>query len=145
MRIEFCEEVPVDPETVFGFFRSPSDWTRLYRAFVGVRQRRDGSEVVRLRRFPIGLVTRMADVRPPERAAWTFDGFFAGRGEVRLSEITTGTRIEGYEEVSIPSLLGLGALLERRLLAPRFRAIWAQGWRTLRAATSDSPLPPPGP
>lgn len=138
MFLEFDEMVPVDPATVYGYLRSPVDWTRLYGAFGEVEDRGDGWYAVPLRRFPVPLVARITHDEPEEHVAWEFGGFFRGTGEVWLSRTGVETRIVGYEDVSIPRLLGLRPVLEQRFLEPGFRRIWAYGWKRLRATPAPS-------
>lgn len=133
MLLEFDETVPVDPMTVYSYFRTPGDWTRLYGAFGDVEDRGDGWYAVPLYRFPFPLVARITRDEPQEHVAWEMKGFFRGTGEVRLQSEGSGTRIEGYEGLSIPSVPGLSPMLERRVLEPRFQKVWASGWRRLRA------------
>ena len=132
MRHEFREEIPLPPATVYHYLRTPADWARLYGAFGEVVDRGDGWYAVPLRRSPFPLVARIIEDDPERRVAWEFGGFWKGHGEVNLEPTEVGTLVTGQETVHIPRMLGLGPAVERRLLEPRFRAIWDSGWRRLR-------------
>lgn len=138
MRIDFDEVVDADVGRVFDFMKSPQDWTRLYGSFGEVTDRGNGWMAVPLRGFPIPLVARVTTIVPSELVAWELRGFFTGTGEVRLAPRGAGAAVRGYEEVSIPRLLGLGRIIERRFLTPRFERLWASGWRRLRQPSAMS-------
>lgn len=131
MRIEFNETLSADPTTVFGYMRTPQDWTRLYGAFGRIRDQGDGWIAIPMRRFPFPLIARITELHEPHYVAWDLRGFFNGRGEVRVRPQEGGSVVEGFEEAAIPRLLGLGLVLEKRLLEARFRKLWAGGWRRL--------------
>ena len=131
MRIEFNETVTADPATVYGYLRTPQDWTRLYGSFGDTIDRGDGWVAIPLRRFPFPLVARMTADHGPDHVAWELRGFFTGRAEVHIRPRGNGSLVRGYEEASIPSLLGLGPMLEKRFLEDRFHRLWSGGWRRL--------------
>ena len=131
MRIEFNERVTADPATVYDYLRTPHNWTRLYGSFGDTSDRGDGWVAIPLRRFPFSLVARMTADRGPDFVAWELRGFFTGRAEVHIRPEGDGSLVSGYEEASIPSLFGLGPILERRFLEARFRRLWLGGWRRL--------------
>ncbi|MDJ0924043.1 MAG: SRPBCC family protein [Acidimicrobiia bacterium] len=132
MQLEFREEIPLSPAEIYGFMRSPRDWTRLYGSFGEIEDRGDGWYAVPLRRSPFPLVARIVEDVPEQRVAWELSGFWRGHGEINLEPGEHGTRITGQETVRIPNLLGIGRVLEARFFEPRFRAIWESGWRRLR-------------
>lgn len=132
MRLDFSEEIPLPPAALYDYLRSPTDWSRLYGSFGDVEDRGDGWYAVPLRRSPFPLVTRIVEDQANRRVAWEFAGFWKGNGEVDLEPTDTGTLVTGQETVHIPHMLGLGPVIERRLLEQRFRAIWDAGWRRLR-------------
>lgn len=138
MRIEFDEKLAADPATVWGYLRSPHDWTRLYGAFGDTVDRGDGWVAVPMRRFPFPLVARITAAEENESAAWDLRGFFTGRGEIRILPEGQGSVVQGFEEAAIPTLLGFGPVLERRFLEDRFRRLWAGGWKRLGPGWSHS-------
>ena len=131
MRIDFDETVATEPATVYGYLRSPQDWTRLYGSFGKTVDRGNGWVAIPLRRFPFPLVARMTADDGPKHVAWELRGFFTGRAEVRIRPEGGGSVVQGFEEASIPSLLGLGPMIEKRYLEARFHRLWAGGWRRL--------------
>lgn len=132
MIVRFEEELDLPAIEVYGIFRTPKDWTRLYGSFGEVVDRGDGWFAVPLRGFPFPLVAKITHDEPPRRVRWVFRGFWRGVGEVRLEERPEGVRVEGFEEISIRPLGVLSPVVERLLLERRFRAIWSAGWRRLR-------------
>jgi hypothetical protein len=131
MHFEFDETVQLSPDVVYDYFKTPRDWVRLYGAFGEIKDRGDGWFAVPMRRSPFPLVARMTVTEPDTQAAWDFKGFWKGHGEVHLATIDGGTRVTGHETVTIPRLLGLGPLLEKRI-EPQFVAVWESGWKRLR-------------
>ena len=129
---EFNEEIPLPAKEIYAFMQTPADWTRLYGSFGDVVDRGDGWHAVPLRRFPFPLIARIVEDVPHQRVAWEFRGFWRGTGAINLEPTAAGTRVTGYEDISIPRLAGLGRLVERRYLDRRFRAVWDSGWRRLR-------------
>jgi carbon monoxide dehydrogenase subunit G len=142
MRIEFREEIPLPPAEVYAYFRTPGDWVRLFGTFGAVEDRGDGWYAVPMRRSPFPLVARITEDVAERRVAWELAGFWRGHGEVNLEPSGTGTVVTGQETVRIPRLLGAGTVVQRRVLEPRFRAIWDSGWRRLRRSASIRPAGP---
>ena len=130
MLIEFDEELELPVEAVYPYFRSPTDWPRLYGAFGEVRDRGEGWYAVPLRRFPFPLVARITRDEPLRCVEWELGGFWRGEGRVFFVPTTLGVTVRGHERISAgPPWL---AALAERLLEQRFRAVWASGWRRLR-------------
>jgi uncharacterized membrane protein len=132
MILRFHEGFDLPVEEVYGYFRTPADWTRLYGIFGEVKDRGDGWFAVPLKSFPFPLVAKITEDEPMKRVRWIFRGFWRGTGEVRFAERPDGVTVEGYEEIAVRPLGLLSSLVERLLLERRFRAIWAHGWRRLR-------------
>lgn len=133
MRIDFDESFALPLDTVESYFRTPADWVRLYGLAGAVEHRGEGWIAVPLEGFPFPLVARTTLHEPGRRVSWVFRGFWKGRGEVRFERTDTGgTRVQGFEEISVQPLGPLSRLLERAFLERRFRGIWALGWRRLR-------------
>ncbi|MDJ0496711.1 MAG: hypothetical protein QNJ89_02700 [Acidimicrobiia bacterium] len=130
MRLEFDVPTALSPEEVRDFFKTPSDWPRLFTAFRPATLRKDGWTTVPIRRSPIPLVAKIT-VDEPGRVAWKLRGFWKGDGEVRFEAVADGTRVTGYEQIDLPRLLGLGRLIAR-WAEPRFALVWESGWRRLR-------------
>jgi hypothetical protein len=135
MRIEFDEEFQISVDEAYGYFRTPADWPRLFPAFAGASERRNGWYAVSFRGFPFPLVTRITRDEPGARVEWTFSGFWSGDGAVELEGTDTGVIIRGYEEVSPRGLSWLAPPAERLFLEARFRDVWEGGWKRLRRRT----------
>jgi hypothetical protein len=131
MRIEFREQFTLPVERIFSFFRTPADWVRLYGMFGEVETRGDGWYAVPLQGFPFPLVARVTDSAENRLVHWTFRGFWRGEGEVRFEPTPDGTRVDGFEEISVRWLFFLSPVIERILLDRRFRGIWRHGWKRL--------------
>ncbi len=132
MIIRFREDFHLPGEEVYGFFKTPTDWTRLYGAFGDVEDRGDGWYAVPLKGFPFPLVAKITDVEPPRRVRWIFRGFWRGIGEVRFTERPGGVMVEGFEEIAIGPIGWLSPIVEKLVIEGRFRAIWELGWHRLR-------------
>jgi deazaflavin-dependent oxidoreductase (nitroreductase family) len=140
MHHEFREDIPLPPAEVYAYFRTPRDWTRLYGSFGDVENRGNGWYAVPVKRSPIPLVARITEDVPGQRVAWVFRGTWKGQGEVNFEPGETGTLVTGFEAITIPCLLGLGPIIERRLLEAPFQAIWDSGWRRLRRLADTGSL-----
>ncbi len=138
MHLDFREEIPLPASEIYSYMRTPEDWTRLYGSFGEVQDRGDGWFAVPMRRSPFPLLTRITTDEPEQRVAWEFRGFWKGDGEINLSPSGDHTLVTGHETVAMPRLLGIGPLLERRVLEPSFKAIWESGWRRLRRMKAGS-------
>jgi hypothetical protein len=132
MILRFNEDLPRPVDEVYGFFKTPSDWTRLYGSFGEVEDRGGGWWAVPLKSFPFPLVAKIVADEPGERVRWIFRGFWRGSGEIRFDPSPTGVRVEGFEEIAVRPLLFLSPIAEKLFLERRFLAIWNHGWRRLR-------------
>jgi hypothetical protein len=132
MRLVFTETIPLPAATIHSYFQTSADWVRLYGFAGQVRQREGGWYAVPLQRFPFPLTARITANEPPQLVRWEFRGFWRGGGEIRLTEVPGGTRVEGFEDITARWLPGLSLLLERLFMEREFRRIWALGWRRLR-------------
>lgn len=133
MRITFEESFRLPVEEIFGYFRTPADWIRLYGMFGDVEDRGGGWVAVPLKGFPFPLVARITHCDENARVCWVFRGFWRGEGEVRFTSAEGVTRVEGHEDISIRWLGPMSPLVERLLLEKQFRRIWRYGWKRLRA------------
>jgi uncharacterized protein YndB with AHSA1/START domain len=136
MRIDFDEEVPVPPETVFDYLRSPTEWPRLYGSFGETRDLGGGWIAVPLAGDHPDLEARITRLELDRHAAWELRGTFAGDGAVTLTPIPEGTRITGFEQVQVA---GLDDPETERRLQAGFEAIWRSGWDRLRRLAEASP------
>jgi hypothetical protein len=132
MRLDFNESFELPMDEVYGFFKTPADWTRLYGSFGEVEDRGEGWWAVPLKSFPFPLVAKIVVDEPGECVRWIFRGFWRGSGELRFTESPSGVKIAGFEEIAVRPLLFLSPLAEKLFLERRFRGIWNHGWRRLR-------------
>lgn len=131
MRIEFKEEFALSQHVLFDYFKSPSDWSRLYGAFGNVEDRGDDWYAVPLKGFPFPLVAKITSVEANRLVRWQFKGFWRGQAEVRFTQSNGKVVVEGFEEISIRWLFVFSSVIESLFLERRFRAIWRSGWRKL--------------
>jgi len=135
MRITFEEQFRLPIGEIFGYFRTPADWVRLYGMFGTVEDRGDGWIAVPLKGFPFPLVAKVTECEENHLVRWVFGGFWRGEGEVRFSTSEGVTSVAGFEEISVRWLGRLSPFVERALLERRFRGIWNHGWKRLRRQT----------
>ncbi|MCC7074011.1 MAG: hypothetical protein IT383_22070 [Deltaproteobacteria bacterium] len=142
MRIEFEERFALSPEHCYQYFKTPADWVRLYGAFGEVEDRGDGWQAVVLRGFPLPLVARVVEARPPACVRWEFGGPWRGSGTVELLREAPGVVIRGYEEIELRLVPRIAhRWLERAFMERRFRGIWKLGWRRLREEAASVTAP----
>lgn len=132
MRIVFDEQVPVPPEVVFEYMRSPTEWPRLYGAFGEVTDLGGGWYRIPLAGGPPHLEARPTALVENQHAAWDLRGTFAGKGKVNLEPVEGGTRVTGFEEVEVA---GVSDPEHLAVIASGFEAIWQTGWERLRGMT----------
>jgi hypothetical protein len=139
MIVEFREQFCLPVEDIYTYFQSPADWVRLYGFASSVKDYGDGWYAIPLQRFPFPLIARNTEQVQNERVHWVFRGFWRGRGEVRFSSTPQGTRVEGYEEISVRWLSVFSPIVERLFMRRQFERIWALGWRRLRKQANAAP------
>lgn len=137
MIIRFNEEFQLPVDEMYGYFRTPADWTRIFGFPGDVRELEDGWYSVALKNFPFPLVAKYTFEDPPRTARWVFRGFWKGEGEIQLTSTHTGVLVQGFEEISVRPLWVLSPLVERLFLEKNFRKIWDIGWYRLRK-TADN-------
>ena len=133
MRVTFEALFRVPVDEVFGYFRTPADWVRLYGMFGEVEDHGDGWIAVPLKGFPFPLVAKVTRTEENRLVRWVFRGFWRGEGEVRLGSSEGVTTVAGYEVISVRWLGPFSFLVERLVLETRFRGIWKHGWKRLRS------------
>lgn len=141
MMLRFQERIGLPVSEVYGFFRTPEDWVRLYGSFGEVERLEDGWRVVRLKGSPFPLVAKITEDEPNRRVRWIFRGFWDGEGEVDFVPMADGVVVEGYERIRPRGPRLLTRVVERLLLERRFRAIWASGFRRLRRRAEAARAP----
>ena len=137
MRVDFNETFDLPVDQLYGYFKTPADWPRLYGAFGDVQDRGEGWYAVPMKGSPFPLVAKIVVNQPGECVSWIFRGFWRGAGEVRFVEGPTGVTVEGFEDIAVRPLWFLSPVVERAFLERRFRSVWNHGWRRLRATESD--------
>jgi len=136
MFLRFRERIGLPASEVYGYFKTPADWVRLYGAFGVVEDRGDGWYAVGLRAFPWPLVAKITVDDPDRSVRWRFRGFWHGEGAVELLPDGDGVIVSGFERIVPAGLSFLAPLAERLLLEKRFVAIWQHGFRRLRRQAS---------
>lgn len=142
MIVRFNEKFQLPIDEVYGYFRTPADWTRIFGFPGSARELDDGWYSVPLKIFPFPLVAKNTEEAPPTTVRWVFRGFWKGDGEIRLTQTDTGVLVEGFERIAIRRLGLLSPMVERLFLEKGFRRIWEIGWNRLRKRTdSDTRRP----
>ncbi len=131
MFLRFQERIALPVSTLYGYFRTPEDWVRLYGSFGRVEVLDDGWRAVKLAGFPFPLVAKITEDRPSQLVRWRFRGFWQGEGEVRFDPQGDTVLVEGFEHIRPSGLSFLAPVVERLFLERRFRAIWRAGFRRL--------------
>ncbi len=139
MLIQFDEQIDLPVERVYPYFRSPTEWPRLYTSFGDVEERGEGWYAVPLRGFPFPLVARVTRDEPNRCVTWSFRGFWRGQGEISFEPTERGVAIRGHERISVRPAACLSPFLERVFLERRFHGVWESGWRRLRRQAQTSP------
>ena len=132
MRIDIKEQLHLPVETIFDYFRSPTEWTRLYGLAGEAKILGNGWVEVPIAGFPFPLVAKVVSLDPQRHVRWIFRGFWKGDGELNFHTQEQGVLVSGYERISVRPLGPLSTLLEKLFLESRFRFIWALGWNRLR-------------
>lgn len=132
MIVRFNEEFHLSIDEMYGYFRTPADWVRIF-GFPGVVQElANGWYSIPLKSFPFPLVAKYTYENPPNNARWVFRGFWKGEGEIQLTPTDTGVLVQGFEKIAIRPLGLLSPVVERLFLEKGFRRIWEIGWHRLR-------------
>lgn len=137
MLIEFDEKINIKPEIVYSYFQTPAHWANLFSAFGKTTRKADGWYIVPLKKFPIPLVAQITRDEPNKVVAWTFKGFWRGKGEVIIKIIDGGVHISGFESISLSWLPLFSKILERYYFNRKFQLIWASGWRKLKQIAKE--------
>jgi len=142
MIVQFDEHFAVPVEEIYSYFKTQADWIRIFGFAGRVEDRGGGWFAIPLKSFPFPLVAKITANEPNALVSWRFRGFWRGEAEVRFSVVEGRTRVVGYERISVRWLFFLSPLVEKPFLEPRFRALWAAGWRRLRKReTGAAPKP----
>lgn len=133
MLLRFHEEFDLPPGEVYGCFRTPADWPRVFGFAGPTKDLGGGWYEVPLKRFPFPLVGRIVRDEPERLVRWEFRGFWKGEGEVRLTPgAHGGVAVDGFERIAVRWLGPFSRVLEKLALERGFRAVWAVGWHRLR-------------
>ena len=138
MRIEFSEAFALPIEEVFSYFESPLAWPKLYGLAGTVKDHGEGWYSIPLKNFPFPLVAKATEVQANALVRWIFRGFWAGQGQVCFRSEAGKVIVEGYEEIGLRYLPLGKRLVERLILEPQFKAVWAIGWKRLRKREQKS-------
>jgi len=137
--LRFHEEFELPAAEVYSFFRSPTEWPRIFGFAGAVEDRGEGWYAVPLHRFPFPLVARMTRDEPERHLRWEFRGFWRGEGEARLAPTASGgVAVDGSERIGVRWLGPLSWVVEKLFLERGFRRVWAVGWQRLRKLESAS-------
>ena len=85
MYISFTEEFELPISTIFPYFKSPSDWAKLYGVVKPTKLLRDDWYAIPLNMFPFPLLAKNVEYHDGKKVRWIFGGFWRGVGEVNFS------------------------------------------------------------
>ena len=131
MKIIFDEVFRLPAEQLYSYFETPADWARIFGMSGVTKALEDDWYAVGLKRFPFPLVARNTHQEANRSVAWTFRGFWRGRGEVHFVTEGDSTWVRGFEEISARPLFFLSPIFEWLLFERTFKTVWNVGWYRL--------------
>ncbi|MEW5736815.1 MAG: hypothetical protein AB1921_18365 [Thermodesulfobacteriota bacterium] len=140
MYLSFREEFSLAPEAIFPYFRSPSEWAKLYGLVKPTKTLEDGWHIISLKKAPFPLKAKNVLYEQDRRVRWIFGGFWRGMGEVNFCAAGKTTVVEGFEYIVPHGAWVFSGLVERRFMEREFRRIWALGWERIRKGKGGPPV-----
>jgi hypothetical protein len=132
MYLSFREEFDLPISTIFPYFKSPSDWAKLYGVVKPTKVLEDGWYAVPLKALPFPLKAKNVEYQHNEKVRWIFGGFWRGVGEVNFSTKDNKTVVEGFEYITAHGLWIFSSLFEKQFMEKQFEIIWKLGWKRIR-------------
>lgn len=145
MYLSFKEEFDLPASRVFPYFRSPSEWAKLYGIVTPTKALEDDWYSIPLKKFPFPLIAKNVEFDHEKKVRWVFGGFWRGVGEVNFhSGGTKTTIIEGFEYIVPHGFWLASSLFDKHIMEKEFERIWSLGWERIRKAEcGDSPSSSP--
>jgi len=132
MYFTFREEFELPTSTVFQYFKSPSEWAKLYGMVKPTKALEDDWYSIPLKIFPFPLLARNVECLHEEKVRWVFGGFWRGVGEVNFSTRNDKTVVEGFEYITPHGFWFLASVIEKQFMKKEFEKIWKMGWQRIR-------------
>ncbi len=132
MYLHFREEFDLPISDIFPYFRSPSEWAKLYGAVKPTRLLKDDWHAIPLKKVPFPLLAKNVECNHHESVRWIFGGFWRGVGEVNFSSENGRTIVEGFEYITPHGAWFLSSFIEKRFMEKEFARIWNLGWKRIR-------------
>ncbi len=132
MYLSFTEEFDLPIGTIFPYFKSPSDWAKLYGVVKPTKVLEDDWYAIPLKMFPFPLLAKNVEYHDEKKVRWIFGGFWRGVGEVNFSTKNNKTIVEGFEYITPHGIWLFSSFLEKRFMEKEFNKIWNLGWKRIR-------------
>jgi len=132
MYLSFKEEFDLPVSVIFPYFKSPSEWAKLYGAVKPTKLIENGWYAVPLKMFPFPLMAKNVELDYEKRVRWIFGGFWKGVGEVNFYKGENTTIVEGFEYITAHGLWLMSGLFEKFFMENEFKRIWNLGWKRIR-------------
>ncbi len=132
MYLHFREEFDLPINKIFPYFKSPSEWAKLYGAMKPTRTLNDSWHAVPLKMFPFPLIAKNVEYHHEKNVRWIFGGFWRGVGEVNFYTKNNKTIVEGFEYITAHGFWIFSSLFEKMFMQKEFEKIWNLGWKRIR-------------
>ena len=134
MYLAFKEEFDLPVSRVFPYFKSPSEWAKLYGVVTPTKTLENDWHSVPLKRFPFPLIAKNVEFHHEKKVRWIFRGFWRGVCEVNFFSEKNKTTVEGFEYITAHGFWLVSSLFDKFLMRKEFERIWSLGWERIRKA-----------
>ncbi len=132
MYLSFREEFDLPISKIFPYFKSPSEWAKLYGVVRPTKILKDDWYAVPLKMFPFPLMAKNVEFHHDKKVRWIFGGFWRGIGEVNFYNKNNNTIVEGFEYITPHGFWLMSSLFEKYFMEKEFERIWKLGWIRIR-------------
>ena len=132
MYLSFREEFDLPISIIFPYFKSPSEWAKLYGVVKPTKVLEDDWHAIPLKIFPFPLLAKNVEYHHEKKVRWIFGGFWRGVGEVNFYSENNKTIVEGFEYITPHGLWFVSSLFEKHIMEKEFERIWNLGWKRIR-------------
>jgi len=132
MYLHFKEEFNLPVREVYPYFKTPSDWAKLYGIVKPSKILKNGWHSIPLKMFPFPLVAKNVSSHKEKKVRWIFGGFWRGVGEINFSTSDDKTQVEGFEYITPHGFWIFSSIFETVFMEKEFKRIWNLGWKRIR-------------
>jgi len=140
MYLSFREEFDLPISIIFPYFKSPSEWAKLYGVVKPTKVLEDDWHAIPLKMFPFPLVAKNVEYHHEKNVRWIFGGFWRGVGEVNFHSKNNKTIVEGFEYITPHGLWLMSSIFDKYFMKKEFERIWNLGWKRIRKNKSKSQI-----